>query len=263
VRIFDPGAVDRAEQARIERWVERLRHALAGDGFILYYQPVLDLHGEPGELYEAYLRIQNNDELVPPAAFIGIAEQHGLLQEIDQWVVRRAIEVLAERQRAGHDTRLLVKLSPESFATPELAQLIASELARLGVPGERLWLGAPESKVFTHLRDAQRFLADMQRLGCRMGLEQFGSGLDSFQLLSHFQPAFLKLDRNFTNEFAKATEHQDKIREITARAQPAGIQTIAEFVQDAATMSLLFSAGVDYVAGMFVAPASVSMNFEF
>ncbi|MEE7545809.1 EAL domain-containing protein, partial [Xanthomonas sp. Kuri4-1] len=68
------------------------------------------------------------------------------------------------------------------------------------------------------------------RAGCRVGLEQFGSGLDSFQLLAHFQPAFLKLDRDLTVDAATSRESQDKIREITARAQPAGIATIAEFV---------------------------------
>lgn len=263
ISIFDPGAVDRAEQERVQRWVERLREALSGEGFILHYQPLLSLHGEPGELYETYLRFQDNDEVLASGAFLGIAEEHGLLPAIDQWVARRAIEVLAERQRAGHDTRLLIKISPQSFATPQLSSLIASELARQGVPGERLWLGTPESKVFTHLSDAQRFLAEVVKLGCRMGLEQFGSGLDSFQLLSHFQPAFLKLDRDFTSELSKANEHQDKIREITARAQPEGIHTIAEFVQDAATMSLLFSAGVDYVAGLFVGRAGATMNFDF
>ncbi len=262
-RIFDPAAVDRVEEERIQRWVARINEALAGDGFQLHYQPVLNLGGEPLELYEAYLRLDNNGELLSPTAFLGIAEEHGLLADINRWVVAHAISVLGERARAGHATHMMVKITPESFNDPQMVATIRRELQAHGVPGERLWLHAPEAKVFTHLRNAQQFLADVAPLGCRIGLEQFGSGLDSFQLLAHFQPQFLKLDRDFTSDFARTRENSEKIAEITTRAQEANIRTIAEFVADNGSMSLLFSAGVDYVQGEFVGPAAPAMNFDF
>ncbi len=262
-RIFDPAAVDRVEEERVQRWVARIKEALAGEGFQLHYQPVLNLQGEPLELYEAYLRLDNNGELLSPTAFLGIAEEHGLLADINRWVVSHAISVLGERARAGHATHMMVKITPESFNDPQMVATLRRELAAHNVPGERLWLHAPEAKVFTHLRNAQQFLADVAPLGIRIGLEQFGSGLDSFQLLAHFQPQFLKLDRDFTSDFARTREHADKISEITARAQEANIRTLAEFVADANSMSLLFSAGVDYVQGEFVGPAGPAMNFDF
>ncbi|WP_305804573.1 EAL domain-containing protein [Stenotrophomonas sp. YIM B06876] len=263
IKVFDPGAADRVEEERVQRWVERLREALAGDGFQLRYRPALNLQGEPTELYEASLQLENNGELVSPSTFLPIAEEHGLLGKINRWMVSHAIQILGERKRDGHTTRLMLKITPESFSDPEMIALIHTGLATHGVAGEQLWLQTPEAKVFTHLRNAQQFLADVSRLGCKMGLEQFGSGLDSFQLLAHFQPAFLKLDRDFTADPAQAREQQEKIREITRRAQEAGIRTLAECVSDAATMSLLFSAGVDYVQGDFVGPATATMNFDF
>ncbi|HYQ24883.1 EAL domain-containing response regulator [Stenotrophomonas sp.] len=262
-RIFDPAAVDRIEEERVQRWVARIREALAGDGFQLHYQPVLNLQGEPLELYEAYLRLEHNGELLSPTAFLGIAEEHDLLGDINRWVVAQAINVLGERSRAGHDTQILVKVTPESFDDPKMIATLRQQLQAQGVAGERLWLHAPEAKVFTHLRAAQQFLADVAPLGCRIGLEQFGSGLDSFQLLAHFEPQFLKLDRGFTSDLAATRENIDRITQITARAQEAGIRTIAEFVSDANSMTLLFSAGVDYVQGDFVGPALPSMNFDF
>ena len=263
LQIFDPGAADRAEEERIARWVERLREALAGDGFVLHYQPVMSLQGDGAELYEAHLRIEVNGELVRPSAFAAIAQEHGLLAQIDRWGVRQAIADLAERERAGRNTRVIVRICPDSFADEELVALIRAELAASGVPGERLWLQAPEAKVFTHLRVAQQFLAAVSSLGCRVGLEQFGSGLDSFQLLAHFQPAFLKIDPGLTEDLGKPGEAQDKVRGITARAQADGMVTLAEEVADAQTMSQLFTVGVDYVAGDFVAPAGPAMNFDF
>ena len=263
VQVFDPGAADRAEEERIALWVERIGQALAGEGFVLHWQPVMSLQGEPGELYEACLRVEVNGELVTPSGFLGIAEEHGLLAQIDRWVVRRVIEVLGERERAGRKTGLIARVSPASFAGEELVQLVRAELAAQGVPGERLWLEAPEARVFTHLRSARQFLDAVAPLGCRVGLEQFGSGLDSFQMLAHFKPAFVKIDPGLTEGVGKGGESQDKVRAITARARAEGIVTVAERVDDAQAMSQLFSAGVEYVAGDFVAPVGATMNFDF
>lgn len=261
--IFDPGAVDRAEEERVQSWVQRIQQALQDDSFRLHFQPVVSLQGEPGEVYEALLRMETNGEVVLPQSFIGIAEDNGLLDDIDRWVVNRAIDVLAERKRAGHDTRMVVKVSPASFADNRLLDLIARQLAALDVPGDRLWLQTPEAKVFTHLRQAQAFQAAAAKLGCQVGLEHFGAGLDSFQLLSHFQPTFLKIDRVFSEDLGKTAEHQQKIREIAERAQALGILTVAEHVQDAATMAFLFTTGVDYVEGNFLAAPGPAMNYDF
>ncbi len=263
IEIFDPGAVDRAEEERVQNWIARLRDALANDHFLLHYQPVVSLQGEAGEVYEALLRLDSNGETVLPPAFMGIAEEHGLLDAIDRWVVNRAIEVLGERRRNGYLTRLLVKVSPSSFGDERLLQLVAKQLAAHDVPGDCLWLEASEAKVFTHLRQAQAFQAGASKLGCKVGLEHFGAGLDSFQLLAHFQPAFLKIDRVFSQDLAKTPEHQLKIREIAERAQSQGILTIADHVADAATMSFLFTAMVNYVEGEFLAPPGPQMNYDF
>lgn len=92
--------------------MEQLREALIGDGFLLHYQPVLNLQGEPLELYQAFLRLERNGEMMSPNAFMAIAEEHDLITEIDRWVVARAIRQLGERQRAGHKTHLLVRIDP-------------------------------------------------------------------------------------------------------------------------------------------------------
>ncbi len=262
-KVFDPGAADRVEEERIQSWVQRIRQAVAGDGFHLRFRPVLNLMGEPIQLYDTSLQMENNGEMVGPATFLPIAQEHELLAPINRWVVANAIRALGERRRAGHRTHLLVRITPESFSDPELLSVIRTGLLAEGVEGAQLWLQIPEAKVFTHLRNAQQFLSDVTVLGCKVGLEQFGSGLDSFQLLAHFQPGFLKLDSAFTADPAQAKEQLEKTQEITTKAQSAGILTIAEFVADASTMSLLFSAGVDYVEGDFVGPPTAEMDFEF
>jgi len=263
VRIFDPGAMDRIEKERIEGWIGRMRQALQGEGFQLLFRPASNLMGESIQLYDASLRLEHNGEMVSPPPFLAIAQEHDLLVPINRWVVTNAIKVLGQRKRAGHTTHIMVRITPESLSDQELLSLIEDTLRAERVAGKQLWLQIPEARVSTHLRSAQQFLAAASVQGCRLGLEQFGAGLDSLRLFSHFKPDFIKLDRSFTSDPSQAREQMTKIQEITEVAQEKEIITIAEFVADAGTMGLLFTAGVDYVQGDFVGPAGTTMDFEF
>ena len=262
--IFDPSAVDRAEEEHVRAWVARLRDALDQQRFVLHYQPVISLQGDTGAVYETLLRLDGGDgELIQPGNFLQIAEEHGLLGDIDRYVIGHAIAVIGQRMQGNRPTTLLVKVSQAALDDETLAKYIGDQLLAHGVPGDYLVLQLPEAKVFTHLKAAQAFATAIGKYDCRLALEQFGIGLDSFQLLAHLQPHLLKLDRSFVEDLPKNADNQARIREITKRARELGIRTIAEFVQDAASMSILFSAGVDYVEGHFLASAGPQMNYDF
>lgn len=262
--VFDPSAVDRVEEERIQAWVARLRGALDNDGFVLHYQPVINLQGDNAAVYDVLLRLDGGDgELIAPGTFLQIAEDNGMLGEIDRHVAARAIAAIGHRLRAGHPTTLLVKVSQASLDGDAFVDFVGEQLAQHQVPGEYLVLQLPEAKVFTHLKATQAFAARIAKFDGRFALEQFGVGLDSFQLLSHLQPHLLKLDRSFTDDLPNNGENQTRIGEIARRARQVGIRTIAEFVQDAASMSILFGADIDYVQGNFLAAASPGMQYDF
>jgi diguanylate cyclase (GGDEF)-like protein/PAS domain S-box-containing protein len=264
IEIFDPAARDRAEEERIQAWVERIREALSGDQFVLHYQPIISLTGAEEENYDVYLRMKGpGGEIIPPMTYLAIAEEHGLLDDIDRWVIKHAIEVIAERMKAGKHTNLFVKVTPASLTEGGLDAFIGEQLAALDVPGDRLVLQIPESKVFTHLKAVQSFQKAVSAVGCRVALEQFGSGLNSFQMLSHFDPAILKIDRGFITELGKNADVQKQVREMVDKAHAAGKLTVAEFVSDATTMSVLFGMGMDFVEGNFLAAAGPQMNYDF
>ena len=264
LELFDPSAVDRAEVERIQAWVQRLRDALVSRKFVLHFQPVISLQGETHPIYDTFLRLDNGEgELIGPSSFLQIAEEHGLLEGIDRYVLANAIELAAQRFKAAQPTTLMVKVSLPSLRGEGLADFIAHKLSEHGLPGQYLVLQLQEAKVFTHLHAVQQFAAEVNALGCRVGLEQFGAGLDSFQLLTHVQPQILKIDRSFIEDLPKNSDNQQKVREMARKAHDLGIQTIAEFVQDAASMSILFSTGVDYVEGHFLAAAGPEMSYDF
>lgn len=262
--IFDPAAADRAEEEHVQAWVARLRDALDKNGFVLHYQPVISLHGDTGAVYEALLRLDDGGgELVKPLEFLQIAEEQGLLWEIDHHVVGRAIARIGERMKDNKPTTLLVKISQASLHDDSLVRYIGEQLAQHGVPGEYLVLQLPEAKVFTHLKAARDFADAVGRFDCRLALSDFGAGLDSFQLLSHLQPHLLKLDRSFTQDLAQNADSQQRVNEIAGKAREMGIRTVAEYVQDAASMSILFTAGIDYAQGNFLAQSGPEMHYDF
>jgi len=264
IEIFDPAARDRAEEERIMAWVQRIRDALSGDQFVLNFQPLISLAGDTREHYEVLLRMKApSGETVAPDQFMPIAEEHGLLVELDRWVIGRTISLLSERRKLGKDTVLMVKVEPSSLVEGDLHNFISAQLKAHGVPGTQLVLQLSEPKIYTHLRPLQAFQKIVGAFGCRLCLEQFGTSLNSFHTLAHFDPAILKIDRSFIIDLAKNPENQKRTKEFVSQAKKLGKQTIAEFVSDAASMTVLFSIGVDMVQGNFLAPPGPAMNYDF
>ena len=265
VEVFDPGARDRAEEERIQEWVARIKHALRNNEFLLHYQPVIGLMGNEVETYEVLVRMRvGSGDIVPPLSFLSIAEEHGLLDDIDRWVVARAIQVLAEQHKAGHRIALIVKITPQALTeSGNLGLFVTELLKRTGAPGQHLIFEIPESKAFTNLRPLQEFLGAVARAGCQLCLSQFGAGLNSFQLLEQINASVLKIDRSFTSDLGKNPEGQKKLRELAGQAQKLGKRTIAEHVSDAATLTVLYSSNVDFVEGHFLAAAGPELNYDF
>jgi len=252
INIFDPAAQDKAAAEKVKHWIALIDEALANDGFVLYYQPIVSLHGAEGEFYEVLLRMKGAKGEILPGHFLPIAEQNGKLPAIDRWVIGAAIRSIAERERAGHKTTFFIKLTPQSLEDQTLLAWIAQQLKNARQRGDSLVFEMPESKVVTSLKPARAFVKGLEQIHCGFALEQFGSGLNSFQLLKHIPAHYLKIDRNYMAELPKHKENQEKIKEICDQAHHAGKLTVAEFVEDAASMSILFSCGVNFVQGNFL-----------
>ena len=262
VNIFDAAAKDKADEAKNRHWLALVKDALANNGFILFYQPIISLHGAEGEFYEILLRMHGPKGEITPNFFMPIAEHHGLMPSIDRWVISNAIKSLAEREKAGHKTTFFVKLTPQSLDDHTLLPWIAQQLKNARLRGDALVFEMPESKVVTSLKPARAFVSGLKQMHCGFALEQFGSGLNSFQLLKHVDADYLKIDRNYMAELPKNKENQEKVKELCEQAHHAGKLTVAEFVEDAASMSILFSCGVNFVQGNFLQEPEKIMTFE-
>ncbi|MDQ2972237.1 MAG: EAL domain-containing protein [Dokdonella sp.] len=252
LHLIDPSEQDKAAAESTRHWLDMIDNALEHNDFVLYYQPIISLHGAEGDFYEILLRMTGPKGEISPAQFMPIAERHGKMPAIDRWVIANAIRAIAERERAGHRTTFFVKLTPHSLDDQTLLPWIAQQLKTSRQRGDSLVFEMPESKVVTSLKPARAFAKGLEQIHCGFALEQFGSGLNSFQLLKHIPAHYLKIDRTFMAELPKHKENQEKIKEICEQAHHAGKLTVAEFVEDAASMSILFSCGVNFVQGNFL-----------
>jgi diguanylate cyclase (GGDEF)-like protein/PAS domain S-box-containing protein len=262
--IFDPAARDRAEEERIAQWVAHMNTALQSDGFVQFFQPVIHLAGEPEETFQVLLRLTGpNGDIVPPAVFMPIAEEHGMMAKIDRWVIQRSIVAMAQRRKSNRNTRLFVKVTVESVQDPQLPAWIITNLKQTDVPPENLVLCLPESMAFTNLKAVQDLHAALSAFGCKLCLEQFGIGLNPQQMLNHLPVEYLAIDHSLIDDLGKNTENQAKVRDLIQLAYAQNRKTIAEGVQDAGTMTVLFTSGVDYVMGNFLGEPSRDMNFDF
>jgi len=258
--IHDPAAADKAEAARRQQWLDMIDAALEQDGFVLYYQPVVNLQGEEGEFYEVLLRMRGPTEEVMPAHFMPIAERNDRLLAIDRWVIEHAIAALGKRTGNAPPTTLFIKLSTLTLHDETLADWVDAKLAAAKVKASQLVFEVPEAKVMTCLKPAREFVDRWRKSGGGFELEQFGSGLNSFQALKHIDADYLKIDRALTTDLAHHQDNEQKVRELCSQAHAAGKRIVVEWIEEASSMPTLFSAGVNFAQGNFLASPSAEMR---
>jgi len=249
--VFEP---DRERQDALEQrltWSNRIRNALNEERFVLHAQPIVPLGPEAGERrLELLLRmIDEHGALIPPATFMFVAERFGMIEEIDCWVVRNAIEIAATEDRRGHPTTVDINLSAKSMGNEAIVELIKSELERTGIDPRRLVFEVTETAAIEQIDLAKRFARDLRGLGCGLAIDDFGSGFATFYYLKHLEFDYVKIDGEFISNLPSSSTDQLVVRSLVEIAKGLGKRTIAEFVQDDATIELLRRLGVDYAQG--------------
>ena len=250
--LHDPAAREKADEERERYWLGVINQALLQNEFVLYHQQTISLQDAEGEFSEILLRLNGPQGEVLPGFFMPIAEKHNLTPAIDRWVLNQAIEHLRARDRMGSPTTFFVKLTSGSLEDKALLPWLDERLKQAALKHGQLVLEMTESKVVTALRPAQEFIQAWQKIGGQFALEQFGSGLNSFQLLNHINADYLKIDRSYMADLPQQQESQKKVADICRQARELKKHTIAEWVEDAASTSLLFACGVDFVQGNFL-----------
>jgi diguanylate cyclase (GGDEF)-like protein len=246
-------AENRSEQmARDVDWMHRIRNALDNDGFVLHYQPVLHISTGQKTHYEALLRLKAGDELVAPMVFLPAAVRFGLMTDIDRWVIRSAVKALAEFGVEDPRLTLAVNLSGAAFENDGLAAYVRSLLSEHSVAGDRIVFEITEQLAVRFALKTDRQVAMLRDLGCRIAIDDFGAGYSSFSYLKRLPVDYLKIDGAFIRGLPTDRIDQSMVRMIGEVARAAGMQTVAEYVQSAAALTLLAKFGIDYAQGFHI-----------
>jgi diguanylate cyclase (GGDEF)-like protein/PAS domain S-box-containing protein len=252
--VYDAGSSRQQSLEARMTWSDEIGAALADNRFTLYAQPIVALQPGPAvDRYELLVRMLDRDgDIIPPGAFLPVAERFDLIQQIDRWVVREAIELLATHQRAGHDVIFEVNLSAKSLGEADLLADIAQLLEATGVDPSRLVFEVTETAAIINVDRAKQFARRLSDLGCGFALDDFGAGFASFYYLKHLPFDYLKIDGEFVESLSESITNQLVVQSVVAIARGLGKQTIAEYVGDEATLELLRGYGVDHAQGFFL-----------
>ncbi len=261
VVIHDPGARDRAAVEAEQNRNNAIRQALDARQLVLLFQSIVSLQGEEGEVFDVSVRLATEMGELNAGEFIPLAERWGTCLAIDRWVIEHAVKSLAERQAQG-PTLMFLRVSPQGIEDQSLVPFIAQCLKTHRVSGEQLVFQMAESHVVTRLKTVRQFVKGLDQLHAAFALSRFGSGLDSFQTLRNIDAHYVKIDGALMQGFSTNPENQTRVREICDQAHRLDKQTVAEWVEDTASMALLFGFGVRFVQGNFLHEAEKVMAHD-
>jgi len=249
---------------RLELEVD-LRHAVARDELVLHYQPVLDLQTGHVTGAEALARWNHpRHGLLPPAEFIGIAEDTGLIVPIGRWVLEEA----CRRGRTWHDQgaghaplTMSVNLSPLQLQRAELPAEVAAVLALTGFDPHRLVLEITETALMEQVEAVIPRLHALKALGIRLAIDDFGTGYSSLSYLRDFPVDALKIDRSFVDGLARDHENTVLVHAIIELGRTLGLQTVAEGIEHEAQVPQLRSWGCELGQGFHFAKPLTAPDF--
>lgn len=234
-------------------WSRRIETALRHDQFVLEFQPIINMHTGATDIYEVLLRLPSEDgKLIPPSAFLPAASRFGMMVDVDHWVIRHALKVLAECREHEPDIKFAINLSGHVFEEVNLVSIVRDNMEFFSIPPEALIFEVTEQVAVRHIAEANLLIKKLIDLGCEFALDDFGSGFSSFNYLKHLPIHYIKIDGNFIENMSNDETDQAMVQSMIQVAKTVGKYTIAEYVLDEETLALLKNLGVDYAQGHLI-----------
>lgn len=243
------------------RWVAQVDDALQGGRLHLRCQPIVPVRPDSDLTphYEVLLGVAGSDqEPIPIAEFIDAAERYKRMRSVDRWVTRTVMEWIA-RHRADMPRLhgLAVNLSGQTASDPAFVDYVRQAFQRTGINPSWLSFEVTETAAISDLSASAGIVQDLKRLGCRVALDDFGSGLASYSYLKELPVDWLKIDGVFVRKIAQDSGDFAVVKSINEIGQFLGKQTIAEYVADEAILRRVVEIGVDYAQGYEIAAPSL------
>lgn len=247
-------SVDRAEsdtrvQAYDKIWVRHIKAALMENRFRLVQQPIASLLGEDKGMFDVLVRmLDEQGKEVLPSEFIPAAERNDLMKNIDRWVIGASMSFCAARKPAG----IFIRLSRDSVSDKSLPIWLSNQLKASKVQPDRICFQVTEQVATQYMLQTQELRANVQRQGFRFAVEHYGAGADPQQIVDNLKPEFVKIDGTLMQGLTSDKPLQERVKHLVEIAKSVNAVTIAERVEDANTMAVLWQLGIEFIQGYFV-----------
>jgi len=264
VIVYKPKEGELTQKEIDAKVVDDLKDALKNNRFVLYYQPVISLHGDTDERYEVFVRMLDKEgNIIMPLDFLPAADRTGMSIAIDRWILLSTITTLTKCWKEGKRTLFFVKLAANSLKDTSLMSWLKDQLKKYNVPKNSLIFEVKENVAVTSLKYTAELAKALQELNCGFALDDFGTGKNPFELLKHIPADYLKLERSFMDDLSTSTENQEAVKAITEKAMELNKLTIAQCVQDATSLSVLWGMGINFIQGNFLQEPSPYLDYDF
>jgi diguanylate cyclase (GGDEF)-like protein len=254
VQIYHADDAELVQRRGEMEWVAQLQRALQADQFVLHKQCIVALNGSAGgPSCEFLVRLKGSDgKLIMPGAFIPAAERYNLMPKLDRWVLTHVFEHLAQQfaaHKAKPDSIYFINLSGATLGDADYLKFVRSALTRTGLPPQAICFEITETAAIGNLSNALSFIQNVRALGCKVALDDFGSGLSSFSYLKALAADYLKIDGAFVRDMLIDPMDAAIVQAINNIGHVAGMKTIAEFVEHTDIKVELANIGVDFAQG--------------
>jgi len=254
IHVYQQDDQDLLRQRMEMQWIHQINRAFEDNSFVLYCQKITslsDMHDGLPEFHEILVRIMDKEKLIPPMGFIPAAERYGMMQNIDRWVVSKTFLTLDKRFNQGDTKKQMysINLSGASLTNTEFLEFIIDKLDYVNFPGSWICFEVTETAAISNLKQASYFIKKLKKKGCYFALDDFGSGLSSFNYLKNLPVDYLKIDGCFIQNMVDDNVDAAMIASINSIGHIMGLKTIAEFVENEEQAKLLEAIGIDYGQG--------------
>jgi diguanylate cyclase (GGDEF)-like protein len=230
-------------------WMKHLKAALMDDRFMLAQLPIAGLRRDSVEMYDLLVRmIDEQGNSVLPSEFLPAAERNNMMKNIDRWMIKAAID-FCEQTNAD---RVFVRLSRQSVVDKTTLGWMQREFDNRKFDCSRLVTQIPERDAAKHIKQTRDMVSRLRKLGVGFAIEHYGIDQERFQILDILKPDYIKIDGELMHSLMTDSEMQGAVRKIVAAAAERSIKTIAERVENANAMAVLFQLGLDYMQGHYV-----------
>ncbi len=254
-----------SDQVQQSQWEHIIRQGLETNQFYLAYQPIAQLHGDAQEYYDVLLRLYSSQgrREISAAEFMAAAEQANLVADLDQWVIRQALQNLDEKYQSGQNLRFFVRLSQASLQQNGFLPLLQSWLSETTVPPAALVFDLSLEAASVSVQASRQFVQAVQALGCQVCLRDMDAQADNLQLIQLLDVDFVKISAALVQAAQHHPTQLKAIENIVLQAHRLNKAVIAPFVEDADSLQLLWQYGVDYIIGHFIQTPGESLDFDF